>query len=161
MSIKSFDSIDELFDEMEKSRIKADASVHPFQAAIKKGDFFMRYFPDASIVIFGEVLDPFSWYDEEIAQAKTAEERAELEYELAHEKQMRSALKHMRFTRAFSTMCVEGEMGDTHVATMIPIPRAVFETAKRLEWQTSNIPNVPENLGYIQALNALFSACGN
>lgn len=163
VKVTTFESIEDLFDEIEQSRTRADAAVQTFQAAIKPGDCFMRYIPDASVVVFGEVLDPFSWYHEEVARAKTAEDRKELDRELASEKQMRAAshMKHVRFTRAFSIMCPDGEMGDGHVATMLPISREVFETAKKLEWRTNNVPNVPENISYIRALDALFYAYGN
>lgn len=38
------------------------------------------------------------------------------------------------FTKAYSECCPEGEMGDTHLATMVPISREGFELAMERGW---------------------------
>jgi hypothetical protein len=156
MTIRSFDSAEEMIAEMEKSREAADARVDPKQEAIKVGDCFMRWAPEADLVIYGEVLDPLEWYRDKDLDANEGELRAEMEFEKA----TRAAphMKHFRHTRCYSPVVEEGEFGDVHVATMMPIPREVFETAKTAGWPQDFSDDVP---GTVQlAVLALFQGVG-
>ncbi len=108
MEYTSFDSLDDLFSEMERQRTIADAQVQPFQAAAAPGDFY-RQDTDYGFSIYGEIL-------------KEPEPRPE-------------QLKHYRFVQAYSVACPRGEMGDVHVSQINEvISPAVFQVAKEMGW---------------------------
>lgn len=161
MVISVFSSMEDMLDQMAKDKEQADAQVQPFQAAMKPGDYFIRYVPSCSAVIFGEVLDPFAECEKELRNATTDDMREELQAELDYEKEMRAESPHYRFTRAFSTDCTEGEIGDTHASVMLPITRTVFESGRRLGWVITNINDSPDNLEYRNVIDRLFRGYGN
>ena len=108
MEYTQFDSLDEMYNEMEKQRLGADAQVQPFQSAVKPGDFYRQH-TDYGFQIYGEILP-----DEELRPER---------------------LKHYRFVQAYSVACPEGEMGDVHVSQIDEvISPAVFAVAKEQGW---------------------------
>jgi hypothetical protein len=108
MEYQAFDSLDDMFSEMERQRGIADGQVQPYQAAAKPGDFY-RQNTELGFPIYGKILrDP--------------EPRPE-------------RLKHYRFVQAYSVACPEGEMGDVHVSQIDEIiSPAVFQVAREMGW---------------------------
>jgi len=94
MEIKSFDSMEEMFEELDNQRKAADDRVEPWQRKLRPGDYAVRWFE--GITIYSEILRPSS------------EDRAL--YKQPH-------MKHFRLTRSYSVVCPEGEIGDVHVST--------------------------------------------
>lgn len=87
------DSIQQFFDRIEQARVAAAARVEPWQAELKPGDHFVRIEvvgPGHAVAIYGEILETYS----------------------------EPRLEHYRFTRCFSVVMPEGELGDTHVSVM-------------------------------------------
>jgi hypothetical protein len=109
MEYTSFDSLDDMFSEMERQRGIADTRVQPCQAAAAPGDFY-RQDTNYGFSIYGEIL-------------KDPEPRPE-------------QLKHYRFVLAYSVACPDGEMGDVHVSQINEvISPAVFQVAKEMGWR--------------------------
>lgn len=91
MSVQSFDSFDEMMEQMRRDQEAADARVQPWQAEVKTGDYFQR--PSGyDFSIYGEVLP--------------------------EEEPRDPNLRHYRFCKCYSIACVQGEMGDVHISTI-------------------------------------------
>ena len=139
MTIKSFDNLEDFFAAETTARNEADAGVEPFQAKLKPGDFFVRVYAHADVVIYGEILVPGS--DEELTEDGLSEEDlAEIKAEYEAEAALRNQpqMRHYHFSRCFSQMCQEGEVGDVHASTIAAvIPRSSFEEARKLGWPST------------------------
>ena len=113
MKFTSYNSIDEMFKDLEENMKAADARVQPWQSDLKPGDFYMensRY----GFQIFGKILKPEG-------------EGSEI-YNKPH-------MKNYRLVQAYSVVCPEGEMGDVHVSSVTrKIAEWEFEIAKDLKW---------------------------
>lgn len=134
----AYSSEEEMFAAIEAARDAANAAAKPWQLAIKTGDFVLRY--EQGMFVFGEILDPTLNADEE-----------ELEY--TRELYAQPHMVGYRFSRCFSILCPEGELGDLHVCTVICVlTRDQFEKAKEAEWpcnpdEVLEILDLPEILG--------------
>lgn len=108
MSVQSFDSFDEMMEQMRRDQEAADSRVMPWQADIKPGDYFRK--PSGhEFSIYGEVLP--------------------------EDESREPALRHYRFCKCYSIACVRGEMGDVHVSTIEALlTRDEFEDARRRAW---------------------------
>lgn len=125
MKIYSFDNPKDFAQALRDGHEQADGAVQPWQAAIKPGDYFVRYLPEEDLVIWGEVVEP----DPEDASL----------FRQPH-------MKNVRLTRCYSMVCPDGEYGNTHVATMTSgIGRTQFERARERGWP-SDIDNLTEIL---------------
>ena len=106
VEVESFATHEEAMARIEECRKAADARVKPWQAALKPGERFI--YLGEGLVIFGEVLETYE------------EER----------------LKHYRFCRCYSVACLEGELGDVHVSTVVAlVSRRFFEGMRERGWQ--------------------------
>lgn len=103
-TLKSYDSYEAMQADLAAAMKAADAVVHPKQAALKVGDFYLSY--QADTFIFGEVLETYK------------EKR----------------LQHYRYARAHSVICPDGELGDVHVCVTLPITSEQFRMAEKLGW---------------------------
>ncbi len=56
MTIEPFDSVDELFERMQRNQKAADASVRDWQAVIKPGDYIVRQ-SELGFPIYSEILE--------------------------------------------------------------------------------------------------------
>lgn len=116
MTIKVYDSFEEMFEDMEASQVLADSNVQPWQRGLKAGDCFVRADALPGVDVYCEVLPP---YDEEDAAM----------YAEAH-------MQNYRFCKCYSTMCEWGEMGDVHISTAThTITREEFDAAKERKWR--------------------------
>ncbi len=108
MDFDEIDSVEGILNAIERRRKLADASVTPYQAASKPGDYY-SYMTPYGFSIYGEILTE-------------PEPRP-------------PALQHYRFVRAYSVACPEGELGDMHVSTIDRIlTSAEFLLAKSRMW---------------------------
>lgn len=109
MEYTSFDSLDDMFSEMDRQRRIADAQVQPYQSAAKPGDFY-RQETDYGFSIYGEII-------------KDPEPRPE-------------RLQHYRYVEAYSVACPDGERGDVHISQIDEIiSPALFQAAKEMGWR--------------------------
>ena len=100
MNITFYDRTEEMLDDLGQAMQAADEKVQPWQAQIKKGDYFWQD-TEYGFQIYGEIL-------------KNA-------YREKH-------LKNYRFCRCYSEACTEGELGDIHVSIVADLlTRAEFE----------------------------------
>ena len=124
--VQEFDNVDDMLDSMIEDQSTADDQVQPWQAAIKVGDYCVRYYA-GEVAIFIEVLDALQLERE----AGASDEEVEyLRQELADEH-----MKNYRFGRCYSIMCPRGELGDTHISTISAvITKEAWEQAKANDW---------------------------
>lgn len=97
----SFEEMMELLSTGEKS---ADLAVKPWQRKLKPGDFAVRWYE--GMTIYSEILDPVA-----LATDDEGREYIKRLYALPH-------MKNYRFTRSYSVLCPEGELGDVHVSSL-------------------------------------------
>ena len=107
------------FAELGRARREADARIQPHQAAIGPGDYFVVVLKDEELTIYGQVVEP-----------ETEEDKA-----LYRQPHMRG----LRLTRCYSASCPQGELGDTHVSTMTPVPEECFRWAERNGWPVADL----------------------
>lgn len=138
MSIKTYDSLDDVFDTIRKVRKAADRRVRPTQAALQAGDFVIRYDKSSDLVIYTELLDPVT------AEREAGAGEAEVAYVREHYAQ--EHMKHSRFGRHYSVVCPEGELGDLHVASVeVTLSRADFQKVRAAGWP-GDIHELPASL---------------
>jgi hypothetical protein len=129
--IKTFSDAKALMAEIEARRAEADAAADGWQKAIRFGDYFVRLCEE-ELVIYGEILDPAPEPELDV-EMMGDEERMEYEYE--RDLYKRPHMLNVRFTRCFSRLCPDGELGDTHVRTMnAKLTKAQFDKAREAGW---------------------------
>ena len=131
MSVKTYDSFEEMMAEIHANREAADAQVGPEHTQYKIGGHYARFMLDIGLIIYGELLDPVQ---EEIDAGAD-------EQEVAFQRHLRAQphMKHYFFTRSYSQApgCDDGEYGDVHVSAMnVPLTKEEFERGKELGWPT-------------------------
>jgi hypothetical protein len=142
MNIRTYSSIDDMFEDINKAREAADAHVHPKQAALKAGDFVVRYDEPSGLVIFTELLDP--------AESERSAGADESEIAYAVELYAQGHMKHFRFGRHYSIACPEGELGDLHVASVqATMSRDAFDVLRQNGWPG----DIPEMVIAMRHLN--------
>jgi len=122
MNYKTFDNLEEMFDEIQENQKRADEMVHAWQRKIKEGDYFFRDYISGSerLAIFGKVVSSPYPEDREM-------------YEQPH-------LKNHRMTRCYSVACPAGEFGDVHIASITStITEEMFEEARDNDWSMGTI----------------------
>tara|TARA_B100001250_G_scaffold401327_1_gene413050 strand:+ start:1267 stop:1707 length:441 start_codon:yes stop_codon:yes gene_type:complete len=60
-----------------------------------------------------------------------------IESEYEQDRRTMAKTPHITLTNAYSTMCVEGELGNAHLCGLLPISEDSFNTAKDREWDVS------------------------
>jgi hypothetical protein len=118
MAMQEFNTIEEMLEYLEEARKQGleKAKGHHLKVSdFKHGDHFVRLHP-CGVMIFGEVLEHTD-YPEDSATIKTGR------------------ISGYVYARCYSTLCPEGEFGDTHI-TMIQskIPKDLFELARVNGW---------------------------
>lgn len=125
-------AIMEFFEAEDRNRKAADANVNPEQSALKPGDFFVRH--AYGITIYGEIIDPVTLsLNGRRIEDLTEEEQEEIRdiRELYNDETM----KNYRFTRSYSSVCPDGELGDIHISTVSrTISREEFLSAQKKGW---------------------------
>lgn len=104
MVITSFKSFEDMMASLESARTTADGRVTPTQSGIVPGDFVVIDHGD--LQVFAHILPP-DFGSGSLEDSMTCMEL----YSQPH-------MRNYRFTRAYSVMCPEGELGDIHVSTV-------------------------------------------
>lgn len=109
--VEAFENFDEMMEVLRQRMDEADKRIHPWQALIQPGEYFVRPGPQG-ITIYGEVLkDPEDCHRDALTE-------------------------HYRLCKAYSVACPYGELGDVHVSTIEKIiSKDEFEAARRREWR--------------------------
>jgi hypothetical protein len=131
MAIKSFETLEDMFAEIEKNNAEADARVTFESSQFQPGSYYARFMPSLQLIIYGKIVDPVQ--QERLAGATPMEisYTRDLYYKSSH-------MKHVRATESFSAACPDGEPGDVHVSTMnVPLSAVEFSRARDLGWPTS------------------------
>lgn len=134
--IQAFDNLDDMFAAIDAGVQRAKTMILPRQARIQQGDYWMRIWED--LLIFGYI---------HTTEELDAEERrlgaSEEEIEEQHRVMAASYENGFRFGTAYSVVEARGELGDTHVATMVPLTKEEFEEAKSFNWEPDVIIRLP------------------
>jgi len=107
--------LSELFRSENEARQIADSKVAPEQVALKPGDFCVRV--AHGITIYSEILDAANLLLNG-RQVNDLDEDELEEYQDVLDSYKEEALKHYRFTRSYSYLCPQGELGDIHISTV-------------------------------------------
>ena len=136
MSVQFFDDTDEMFAAINRGVEAAKKRATAKQNAISYGDYWLRAYED--ILIFGHITPEKDLWAAEVELGASEEE-------IEGERAMMAAsyADGFRFGRAYSIVCPEGELGDTHVCDMIPITEEEFEESKDLHWIPEEIDKLP------------------
>lgn len=127
---KGFDSTEEMFAYITEGVKQAKSRATDEQNAITYGDYWMRYWPEGDLYIFGYIIPPDELY---ASSAYEGVSKKEIEWEKqAAEENYQNGF---RFGRAYSVVEPDGELGDTHVSDMSKITKEEFEFAKSYHWQ--------------------------
>jgi hypothetical protein len=130
------DIFDELFECERKAREAADAEVTLEQASLKPGDFCVRYVKTGktSIAIYSEILDAADF----ILKGRKVEdldEEERTEYEDVRDSYQEENMKNYRFTKSYSCLCPNGELGDIHISVVErKISQEEFLQARKYNW---------------------------
>ena len=109
MTITFYNTLEEMFEDMDKQRRIADKSVNPIQALIQPGQYYVNYQPDIDLFVFGEILD-----------YKTLG-ATEHEQKQINELYSQTHMRYFRPSKAYSTICPNGEIGDVHLSTILAV----------------------------------------
>lgn len=120
-TIHVYDSTEEMFEELRKDQEAADeaAKTHHLKVEdFEHGDFFASVRPDHGCVVFGEVWTRCEKYPADTRVIRASRKRGYL------------------YGHCYSTECVEGEIGSTHITRVsAKISREVFKRAKANGWR--------------------------
>lgn len=121
--IKTFGSAEELFDElarMEDEAVRVYSDSPEWKKSLKAGDYFVRVCPYEGLTIYGQCID-----------SKYPEDQESIE---------EGRTRGYQFSRCYSVLCPEGELGDTHVSHMsAKLTKEQFEQARDAGW-----PNIAQ-----------------
>jgi hypothetical protein len=117
MPIKSFDSIEEMFEAVAQlNKDAAEMPVEPWQTDLKEGDCFLR------VYYIGEG-HPLNIYGEVIA------------VDDPEDRELMASRPDLRMCRCYSQLCPEGELGTVFIVSMTtPLTRAEFDAARLGRW---------------------------
>ncbi len=115
MTIRSFNTDEELFDAMKADERAAQEAMKAYPIKVedlRHGDFFVSVRPDLGIVILGRVIET-------------------TEYPEDNENIIEMRQRGYVFGECFSAICTYGEVGDTHVTRIHgKISQGLFERMK-------------------------------
>lgn len=113
--IREFESAEAMFAYMEEEEARANATVHPQQRSIDRGEYVVR--PTPEMLIFGYL------YDSDDGRATTQD---------LFDRGYRTGIWN-------SEACPQGEAGDAHVVTLWRIFREEYQQAMDAAWETAVI----------------------
>lgn len=120
MPIEVFKSVEDMFNALQEDQEAAALRIPVWAGTIKTGDFFIR-----TVNFYG---DPLTIWSEVLPCIEEDEEENEVVVPYDG--------SAYRFTRSFSCVCPEGELGDVHVSTVGRlVTREEFEAAKKAGWR--------------------------
>lgn len=132
MKIKSYESLEEMMEDLAKATEEANANSKDWQNSLKPGDKVVRY--ESGFFIYSEILDP-------VAEEKAAgADEDELNY--VENLYKSSHMQGYRFAKSYSVACAEGEYGDIHISTVLSkLSNEQFEFAKSNDWPAFVVRN--------------------
>lgn len=136
--IESFDSFEEMMDSMARARAQAKTWIQEFQRPLMDGaqHHFLRlvsYSPGDTYLLAGWTFDLDRYYQDSMAKyGKDAEGRSETNYEDRNRRA--NLVDGYTLTKVFSVITPDGETGDTHVSTMLPISEDVFAQLRSISF---------------------------
>lgn len=129
--VQSFDSLEEMFQYMARNEMIANARATQAQKAITYGDYWHRYDRNFRVHIYGYVIPLLEM---EADERSLGADDAEWDYERRMTEDAHS--RGYRFSRAFSVIEPEGELGLVHIVAIDEkITEAEFQAAKDRAWQ--------------------------
>lgn len=131
MPMKEFNDFEEALEWIQQNEAIANRKVHPIQAKILRGCYALRPYTN-DLVIYGYVLT-----EEEIRwdELKYGADEGELEFTIQHLNA--SFERGYRYGKWHSVACHDGEYGDAHVSTLMPLTKEDFELAKLSDWNVA------------------------
>ena len=136
--MRTFDTVEELLAQVQKTRKQARESVGGSQHQpdeFRHGGYFVNWtaWERYGFFIFGEVKEP------QAPETDDPDELADHGYEVEYDQENRSA--GFIFGCCYSQACPRGELGSTHVTRMAPISKETFDRAKANGWRHLNPSN--------------------
>jgi len=101
VNITFYDSTEEMLDDLGQAMQEADEKVKPWQAEIKKGDYFWQE-TEYGFKIYGKVLNNAYLVSPSDEEGISGEKH----------------LRNYRFCKCYSEACPEGETGDVHMSVI-------------------------------------------
>jgi len=129
MTSQPFDSIEAAFESMRQAEEAANATVTPTQRAISYGAKVVKPQPHLGVVVFGSI-----WTKEERDEGEERSTIAALDDAYG---------RGYRTGRWYSDYVPEGEVGDSHIASLWPIEEEEWEEADALGFSTRLILSLP------------------
>lgn len=131
MKFEAFDTAEEMFEAISEAEAAANAAVRDWQQSIGWGDCWIANHREIDIVVFGEVAESLEKLTEQ--ELELGASQAEAEYTA---KTMQDSFERgYRFGTAYSAPYPDGELGSTHISTMVPLSRNLFELAREFDWK--------------------------
>lgn len=124
--VRAFDSVDDLFDEMDRAEKAAMENLPPQQASITYGAYVVRMVGD--VLVWG-----------------TLHEKQDLLLDEYDDTEPHA--RGYRWGRFYSTLCPEGEEGSAHVSTLWSIRMEDFEKARLYGWSLGQAS--VEDIGWV------------
>jgi len=147
MTIRSFDSFEEMQAFIRENAERAARGLHDVQREIGFGDHWCRFVDIASREIeFGYVYTLDEVREAEIKAGATPAEADEVVAQTE-----RDLAGHLLYGRAFIFWQPGGEAGHAHQAAVWPISKELFEAARDVGWDIDGIPESQK-----QALEAVY-----
>lgn len=131
MPMMEFNDIDEALAWIQKNEELANRKVHPIQQKVVRGTYALRLYAE-ELTIYGYVLS-----EEEVRQGEVDAGADEDELNFTMEHLEGSYQRGYRFGKWHSVACHDGELGDAHVSTLMPITKEDFELAKLSDWNVA------------------------
>lgn len=134
MAVKSFKDPMELFEEMRRNKERADQQIEGWQRSIRPPAKVIRIAEAAGklLLIYGSIIDPV---ESERAHYNLNDPMDAAEFQFVEQRFGSDWQRSFRFGRFYSPLCVEGEFGQIHLATITGVlTEAEFKAAQEQEW---------------------------
>lgn len=134
MSVKSFGDPLEMFEEMRRNKERADQQIEDWQRSIRPTAKVIRIaeMGGRHILIYGEIIDIV---ESERAHYNLNDPMEAAEFDYVERRYGEDWQRSFRFGRFYSPLCVEGEFGQIHLATITGVlTEAEFEAARNQGW---------------------------
>jgi hypothetical protein len=111
MTVRSFDTAEQLFEALAEDKKAADAKVEDWQLKVTPGAYAWADIADYDLTIYYEIIK---------LELEEGDEPLPAGY---------------RWTRGYSQACPKGELGSVHVSMLGgTISKEIFEAARELKW---------------------------
>lgn len=149
MTVRSFDSFDDMLEAMQEGTRQANIGLNERQQDLRDDYEHTRYWVspnhEEQILAFGVVFSAAEARDRSIATMPPglvdldSEDLDEVLYEIDMYQQNRAA--GYLFGEQFSIYIPDGELMDTHVSVVMPISKEAFEEARAAGWRAVVVPS--------------------